>query len=274
MFQVVMRAAAAAYELVGGIGDRVPGVGRRRRARNRFAVAAPLRLPEGALAAEPAGARPASRDGREPRGSTPAHPQCEGGRGQRAVLVINASTALGRDCIAHLMRSRTRTRWSVIAGVGSLAEAAQLTAAYGDDVRPVGLDLRDACSIERTLEEVASLVGEAGLAIVHIGDEAAGVPLESVFDDADADAGRAAQALAALFGHGERLVLVAPETEPHAADTTLAGALDVLAARETAGEREVAVTWIRSGCGEPSAVGVQIEQALSSARHARLSFGA
>ena len=78
----------------------------------------------------------------------------------RSVLVTGASRGLGLDMTRHLVTSG----FQVLAGVRSAPDGRRLVAELGAGVTPVVLDVTDARSIAAAAAEIATLVGDAGLA--------------------------------------------------------------------------------------------------------------
>jgi NAD(P)-dependent dehydrogenase (short-subunit alcohol dehydrogenase family) len=77
----------------------------------------------------------------------------------KSVVITGSSTGIGRACALLLDHNGFR----VFAGVRREADGDALREAASESLTPVHIDVTDAASIQATAEEVAAVVGEAGL---------------------------------------------------------------------------------------------------------------
>ncbi len=95
----------------------------------------------------------------------------------RAIVITGASTGIGAACAWHL----DRLGFAVYAGVRRIEDGEALKAQGSVRLQPILLDVTDAASIERARQQVAALVGSAGLAgLLNNAGIAVVGPLEAV----------------------------------------------------------------------------------------------
>ncbi len=95
----------------------------------------------------------------------------------RAIVITGASTGIGAACAWHL----DRLVFAVYAGVRRIEDGEALKAQGSVRLQPILLDVTDAASIERARQQVAALVGSAGLAgLLNNAGIAVVGPLEAV----------------------------------------------------------------------------------------------
>jgi hypothetical protein len=289
VMQLIFRAAALCWEGVGGVSDLVHNA--RFESRRRGPLAASRRAaqtrhprcaaePDDTLALSSAGAATAClvADERDERGEHQQHPPFLGWPGP--VLLVNATSLLGRECLTRLARSR----WTVFAGVRTVAEGVELASREGEHVHPVLLELDDPESVELTMEELQRVTGSRRLAIVVTSDTDRVAPLERVFAAAPHHNGAdgrcpagAHEPLALLLSRADRLVFVSPRHTHRATSAALEEAVRGEARRRrAAGERDLDVSWLHSA-GRRSApwrVSGDVEATLRRAHSAQVRFTA
>lgn len=95
----------------------------------------------------------------------------------RAIVITGASTGIGAACAWHL----DQLGFTVFAGVRRIEDGKAVKAQASGRLQPILLDVTDAASIERARQQVAALVGSAGLAgLLNNAGIAVVGPLEAV----------------------------------------------------------------------------------------------
>ncbi len=274
LIQWALRVAAMIVEAAGKVSDVVkvaPNGGGMQRV--DAGALRPFRLPRGASpvgeASRSSGsAAIAPSDGLDQSTTSPS--RLYGGF-PGPVLIVNAMSLLGRECLSRLVDSH----WTVIAGVRSLPDGAALARTFGGCVHPALLELDDPESVELTLDEVGRTVGGAPFGVVLVCERSTLTPLERVFPSASPNSVGAQAALTRLLERADRLVLVSTKDAHDMPSGPLVGALrDVAARRIAAGEHEPHVTWVDSASSRHASRRITelVEVALQDGHEVRAGF--
>jgi NAD(P)-dependent dehydrogenase (short-subunit alcohol dehydrogenase family) len=96
-------------------------------------------------------------------------------------LITGTSTGIGEACVALLAAKG----WTVYAGVRREPDGERLAATHSGDIRPVILDVTNTAHIARVVDELAMIVGDAGLqGLVNNAGVGVGGPVELLPEDA------------------------------------------------------------------------------------------